>query len=64
MLRLPHAEGVTYHDAWHDRPATIERAGGGDLVCLEIGPLDVGCLVVDRSAIQQTLDSTTGKDER
>ena len=29
-------------------PQTSERAGGDDLIFLEIGPLDVGCLVVDR----------------
>jgi hypothetical protein len=63
-LKLPHAEGVAYHDAWHDRPATVKRAGGDDLVYLEIGPLDVGCLVVDRSATQQALDSTTENDGR
>ncbi len=58
-IRLPHTDRIVYHDAWHDRPAKSQRAGDDDLIFLEIGPLDVGCLVVDRPGTRQTLDSTT-----
>lgn len=49
VLRLPGADAATYHDAWHERPATVRREGADVLIDLEIGPHDVGCLVVDES---------------
>ncbi len=45
-LRLPHVDGAVYHDAWNDRAAVVERDGADDVIHLEVGPLDVGCLVV------------------
>lgn len=46
MLRLPHDPTATYHDAWHDRPAHVTRAGDWDLIATELGPHGVGCIVV------------------
>jgi hypothetical protein len=46
VLRLPHRDGASFFDEWNQRPAHVERAGPVDLVHLELGPCDVGCLVV------------------
>ena len=40
-----HREGVRWFDAWHGRPVTPKRAGEDDILSLELGPCDVGCLV-------------------
>jgi hypothetical protein len=45
VLRLPHRDGVSYHDAWHDRPAEVRRDGPQDVINLEIGPHGAGCVV-------------------
>ena len=45
VLRLPHRDGVTYHDAWQGRPADVRRDGNDDLISTELGPHGVGCLV-------------------
>jgi len=47
ILRLAHREGATYHDAWNDRPLSVRRDGAFDLIPLELGPCDVGCVVVE-----------------
>jgi len=46
VLALPWQEGATYHDAWNDRPAAVRRQGAQALITLELGPNDVGCVVV------------------
>jgi hypothetical protein len=46
ILRLPHDPAAAYHDAWHDRPATVTRCGSWDLVSTELGPHGAGCIVV------------------
>ena len=46
LLRIPHRQGATYYDEWHARPATIRRDGGDAIIALDLGPHDVGCLVV------------------
>jgi hypothetical protein len=48
VLRLRHADGARYVDAWHRRPAKIERDGREVVVHLELGPHGVGCLAVER----------------
>lgn len=47
-LRMPHSDGAAYHDAWNDRAAVVHRDGADDVIHLEVGPLDVGCVVVSR----------------
>ncbi len=46
VLRLPHREGATYYDEWHQRPATVRRAGAHVYLATELGPHGAGCLVV------------------
>ena len=48
LLALPWADGTVYEDAWNGRPATVTRQGDQAFVNLELGPHDVGCLVVRR----------------
>ncbi|MFH1921148.1 MAG: DUF6259 domain-containing protein, partial [Planctomycetota bacterium] len=48
VLRLRHVDGATYHDAWHERPADFTLDGPDAIVRLEIGPNDVGCVVVEQ----------------
>jgi hypothetical protein len=48
ILAVPHRPGATYHDAWRDQPLTPRLAGGQAFLALEIGPRDVGCVVVKR----------------
>ena len=48
LLRVPHTEGATYYDEWNQRPASFRRLGGDAAIALEIGPNDVGCLVVEK----------------
>jgi hypothetical protein len=50
LLRLPHTPGERYYDQWHGRPAPVRIEGSHTLVNLELGPQDVGCLVVSRCA--------------
>ena len=45
MLRVPHREGAAWYDAWNDRPVEVRRDGATDVLHLEIGPNDVGCVV-------------------
>jgi hypothetical protein len=49
VLRLPHNEGRVLFDEWRQRPATVERAGLDDLISTELGPCDVGCIVVQNT---------------
>jgi hypothetical protein len=48
VLRIPHEEGASYYDEWNERPASVRRDGKEAVISLEIGPNDVGCLVVQR----------------
>jgi len=45
LLRAPHRDGWVWRDAWHGRPATVDRRGPEDVVETELGPMGVGCLV-------------------
>ncbi len=38
--------GTSYYDEWNRRPITPRRAGDDHVIDLEIGPMDVGCLVI------------------
>ena len=44
LLRVPHEEGATYHDEWHQRPAAVRRDGKDAIISIDIGPNDVGCV--------------------
>lgn len=46
VLRVPHREGAAYYDAWHQCAAVVRRDGQDDVILLEIGPQDVGCVAV------------------
>jgi hypothetical protein len=46
-LRVPHEEGATYYDEWRERPAAVRRDGNDAIISVEIGPNDVGCVVVE-----------------
>lgn len=46
MLALDLPPGARVIDAWNGRPARLTRRGSGVGVPLEIGPNDVGCVVV------------------
>ncbi len=48
MLRIPHEEGVSCYDEWKQSPAAVRRDGKEAVVTLEIGPNDVGCVVVEK----------------
>ena len=45
VLRLPHRDGVTFEDEWRLRPVRVEHVGSDDVIWLELGPCDVGCVV-------------------
>ena len=46
VLRLPHAAGARYHDAWNERDIQPRRDGPDDVLATTLEPLGVGCLVV------------------
>jgi hypothetical protein len=48
VLRVPHVEGTTYYDEWHQRKATVRIEGGEAVLATELGPHGTGCLVVER----------------
>lgn len=48
MLRIPAAEGSAIDDEWYGKPAEFRRDGAEIAIHLEIGPHDVGCVVVRR----------------
>ena len=48
VLALPWVADTVYEDAWNGCPAAVTRQGDQALVRLELGPCDVGCLVVRR----------------
>jgi hypothetical protein len=48
VLRVPHREGASYYDEWHQRPATARIDGEEAVLSTQVGPHDVGCLVVER----------------
>ncbi|OQB82524.1 MAG: hypothetical protein BWX88_03924 [Planctomycetes bacterium ADurb.Bin126] len=47
VLAVDWPEGATAHDAWNDRPARVRVGGRRATLSLEIGPHDVGCVVVN-----------------
>jgi hypothetical protein len=44
-MAVDHVPGARYLDAWHDQPLTPQQAGGKAAISLELGPLEVGCVV-------------------
>ena len=48
VLRTPHAAGTAYYDEWRQRPAHVRIEGPDAVISMEIGPHDVGCLVIER----------------
>ena len=50
VLRLAPRQGATYYDAWHGRPIRPRRDAGHDVLSLDLGPMDVGCIVVEWSS--------------
>ena len=44
VIAVPHREGATYRDLWHDRPVEARVEGGQAYLSVEIGPRDVGCV--------------------
>jgi hypothetical protein len=45
LLRVSRRPGARYLDAWNGKPLTPVADGGNDLLRLELGPMDVGCVV-------------------
>jgi hypothetical protein len=50
-LAFPWADEAVYDDAWRGEPAAVYRQDDQSIVSLELGPHDVGCVVVRRKAI-------------
>jgi len=48
VLRIPHRQGATYYDEWHQCPALVRREGKDVILSTELGPHGTGCLVVKR----------------
>ena len=46
VLEIPWDDGMNCEDAWLDRPAAVRRVGNRAFVGTELGPEDVGCIVV------------------
>ena len=46
-LRIKHVEGVTYYDAWNDRPLEIEIRDGYAEISLEIYAQSIGCIAIN-----------------
>ena len=46
LLEVPWEEGITCEDAWQGKPASLRHVGGTAVLGSELGPNDVGCLVV------------------
>ena len=45
LLAVPHEEGSVYFDAWHEKKIEPRLDAGKAFLNLEIGPMDVGCVV-------------------
>ncbi len=45
VLAIDHVPGATYRDAWNDRPIQPTTRGNQDVISLELGPRDFGCIV-------------------
>ena len=45
LLRVPRQPGARYLDAWNGKSLTPMPDGADDLLPLELGPMDVGCIV-------------------
>jgi hypothetical protein len=48
LLRVPHAVGATYEDAWNGQALAPAIEGEWALVALDLGPKAIGCLVQRR----------------
>jgi hypothetical protein len=46
MLRIPGADKAAFFNEWNHQSAKVRRDGNDAVVWLEIGPQDVGCVVV------------------
>ncbi len=46
VLRVPHAANNSYSDEWHRHPAEIRIDAQTAILSTDLGPQDVGCLVV------------------
>ena len=49
LLDLPYEEGVSYYDAWNERPCETERRGDRILILGSVDAQDVGCIVSSKS---------------
>lgn len=56
LLMLPWRDGAVCEDAWNGSPANVTRRGDQAVVSLELGPHDVGCLVL-RGELPSALSS-------
>jgi hypothetical protein len=48
-VALPAGARFRWYDEWHQGPAAVRQEGAAAAVSLEIGPQDVGCLVVSKT---------------
>jgi hypothetical protein len=47
LLALPWEEGVSFEDAWHEKPAITRHVRGSAVISGQLGPNDVGCFVAN-----------------
>jgi hypothetical protein len=47
ILRVKHAEGATYYDAWNDKPLKVDIRDGYAEIYLDIHAQSMGCVVVE-----------------
>ena len=47
ILRVKHADGATYYDAWNDQPLKVEIRDGYAEIYLDIHAQSMGCIVVE-----------------
>ena len=47
ILRVKHAEGATYYDAWNDKPLKVDIRDGYAEIFLDIHAQSMGCVVVE-----------------
>ena len=50
MLLVPCREGMVCEDAWRGQPAAVRRMGADTVISVELGPQEVGCIVVAGAA--------------
>jgi len=44
VLRVRHVARAKYVDLWHNRPVQVKLEGDSDILSVEIGPREVGCM--------------------